>query len=364
MNEYRCWTEVSLGALARNYRRLREAAAGAEMVCVVKADAYRHGARAVASRLEEEGARWFAVANAAEGAALRLDGLSGRILVLGENLDFELASLFEHRLTPVIHDLAGIAALNAGAESRGAVLPVHLKIDSGLGRLGCKASTAQIEAAFRAAPRLRLEGLMTHLATTAERMTAQAGEQLAVFEGVTAELDALGVAAGWRHLAATTPLIHGHAATFATMVRPGLGLYGYPAAALEPALSWKARVLLVKEIAPGEPVGYGARWRAQRASRIAVLPCGYADGIPHRLVAQAHVLLNGCPAPLRGAVSMDLISVDVTDCPPVAPGDVATIIGTDGALRVTAEDWAAWSETIPYVVLCAIGPRVGRIYAR
>lgn len=362
MTQYRCWTEVSLGAIERNYRQLSQSAAGSELLCVVKADAYRHGAAAVAACLEQNGARWFGVANAAEGAALRAAGISGEILILGELCEFEYDSLFEHRLTPVVHDLARVPELDRRAGTRGVTWPVHVKVDSGMGRLGCKATAREISEAFAKAAHLRLEGLMSHLATTAEEITPQTRDQLARFDRMAAELAALGAAPLWRHLSATIPIVHRHSEAFATMVRPGLGLYGYPAPALEPALSWKARVLLVKEIAPGEPVGYGAKWRAERPSRIAVLSCGYADGVPHRLVRQAHVLVNGCPAPLRGAVSMDLISVDVTGCPAVVPGDIAILIGAGGGLSVTAQDWAEWSGTIPYVILCGIGPRVGRIY--
>jgi alanine racemase len=362
MTEYRCWTEVSLGAIERNYRRLSQTAAGSELLCVVKADAYRHGAPAVAARLEQKGARWFGVANAAEGAALRAAGIAGEILILGELCEFEYESVFEHRLTPVVHDLARLPELDRRAGARGVVWPVHVKVDSGMGRLGCKSTPREIAGAFGQATHLRLEGLMSHLATTAEEITPQARDQLACFGRMAAELAALGAAPRWRHLSATIPIVHRHSETFATMVRPGLGLYGYPTPALEPALSWKARVLLVKQIAPGEPVGYGALWRAERPSRIAVLPCGYADGIPHRLIRQAHVLVNGCPATLCGAVSMDLISVDVTGCPAVAPGDIAILIGASGGLALTAQDWAEWAGTIPYVIMCGIGPRVGRIY--
>jgi len=364
MIEHRCWTEISLGSIAYNYLRLREAAAGAEVVCVVKADAYRHGANEVAARLEAEGARWFAVANTAEGVALRQAGVLGEILVLGGILDFEFAPLFTHRLTPVVHDPLSLLDLDRQASARGSVWPFHLKIDTGMGRMGSQASAAVLAEAVRAASHLRLDGIMSHLATTGEQVTLQTRGQLDVFERITAELAALGIAPSLRHAAATLPLVHhdSHSAAFKNMVRPGLGLYGYPASHLKPALSWKSRVVLVKQIPAGEPVGYGARWRADRPSRLAVVACGYADGVPHRLRNDAYVLLSGGPAPIRGAVSMDLLTVDATDAPRVEPGDVATLIGSDGGMSITAEHWSEWSATIPYVILCGIGQRVGRVY--
>lgn len=362
MTEYRCWTEISLGALARNFHFVKSAAGGAEVVCVVKADAYRHGASEVAAHLQSRGARWFAVANAAEGTALRESGVSGEILLLGGLLDFEYDPLFASRLTPVIHDPAGLNELDIQAARRGTTLPFHLKIDSGMGRMGSKASAEAIASAILQAPHLRLEGLMSHLATTAEEITPQTRDQLDSFERMTGTLAALGIQPRWRHIAASLPVVHRHSEAQASMVRPGLALYGYPSSHVEPPLSWKTRVLMVKHLDAGEPVGYGARWRAERPSRIAVLACGYADGIPHRLDTSAHVLIHGRRAPLRGAVSMDLLTVDVTDCPPVQPGDVAILLGSDGPAKITAEDWAAWAGTIPYVILCGISRRVGRLY--
>lgn len=357
----RCWVEISLDRVARNYRRLRDAA-GTEVLCVVKADAYGHGAAPVAQRLEGEGAAAFAVATASEGASLRASGIRGGILILGGILDFEFGAMFEHRLTPVVHDVERLAVLNRQAAGRGETWPLHFKIDSGMGRMGSNAEAEEIAAAIGACPNLRLEGVLSHLATTAEEMTPQTRMQYQRFESALAKLAALGVAAPAVHAAATVPVIHGHAAPHANLVRPGLALYGYPASRMAPALSWKTRILLIKEIQPGEPVGYGARWRATRPSSIAVIACGYADGIPHRLIEPAEVLIRGCRAPVVGAVSMDVLTVDVTDCPAAELHDVATLIGEDGGHSITAEDWARWAGTIPYVILCSISKRVQRVY--
>jgi alanine racemase len=294
--------------------------------------------------------------------ALRDSGVRGEILVLGEVLDFEYDALFRGHMTPVMHDPARIPALDRQAALRGLTLPFHLKVDSGMGRMGSRADAGTLASAIHAAPHLRCEGLMSHLATTADEVTAQTRAQLDCFEKIASSLASLGVQPRWRHIAASLPLLHGHSEAFQTMVRPGLALYGYPSSYMEPALSWKSRIVMVKQVLPGEPVGYGARWKALRPSLIAVLACGYADGIPHRLDHAAEVLIHGRRAPVRGAVSMDLLTVDVTDCPPARPGDVATIVGSDGAESVNAEDWAAWAGTIPYVILCSVSRRVDRVY--
>lgn len=357
----RCWVEISLESIARNYRRLRELA-GTEVVCVVKADAYGHGAARVALRLEREGAERFAVATVAEGVELRASGVTGGILVLGGILDFEYESVFENRLTPVMHDVNRVAELNRQAAARGEVLAFHFKIDSGMGRMGSTATAEEIAGAIRGCDNLKLEGLMSHLATTGEEITPQTREQFQRFESTLAKLAALGITAPAIHACASVPVVHGQAAPRANLARPGLALYGYPSCHVEPALSWKSRILLVKEIQPGEPVGYSARWRAPRFSRIAVVACGYADGIPHRLLEPAEVLIRGCRVPVVGAVSMDLLTVDVTDCPEATLHDAVTLIGSDGAHSLTAEDWARWAGTIPYVILCSISKRVQRVY--
>ncbi len=370
---YRTWVEISLSQIAANYRALCEVAGpGVAVVPVVKADAYRHGALPVATRLQAEGAAWMAVSNSAEGVQLRLGGVSAGILVMGDFAPFERESLAAANLTPVIHSLTRLREYDAFARGRGAVLPYHLKIDTGMGRLGTRASASAILEAIHGASSLRLEGLMTHFASPSDFASSQTAGQVAAFEAVCGALAAQGVRPPLLHLSSSAPVAFGLRHAFGSMVRPGLALYGYvsppvgpaPPVVVEvkPALAWRACVLEIKELAPGDPIGYGARWRASRPSRIAVVAAGYADGVPHSLSNRGHALAAGRLVPLVGAVSMDLLTLEVTSCPELCPGAAVTLIGQDGDARYDAEDMAREAGIISYAVLCGIGHRVARVY--
>lgn len=370
---HRTWAEISLAQIAANYRQLRDAAGHNVAVApVVKADAYRHGALAVASRLAAEGAPWLAVSNSSEGVALRDALISTPILVMGDFLDFERDALASSQLTPVIHSLHRLAAYDDFARTRGFVLPYHLKIDTGMGRLGTRASLPEILDAVRAASHLRLEGLMTHFASASDFSSPQTASQITAFESAAAAFRKAGICPPLLHLSSSAPVAFGMTNAFGTMVRPGLALYGYvtppigPAPPLavdvRPALQWKARILAINELAAGATVGYSASWRAQRPSRIAVVAAGYADGVPHTLSNRGHVIAAGRLAPIVGAVSMDLITIDVTDAPSAAVGDPVSLIGQEGDLRYDAEDLAREAGIISYAVLCGIGNRVARVF--
>jgi len=370
--ELRCWAEISLARVAANWRELRRAAQGAEVCAVVKANAYGHGAVAVARTLEREGAAWFAVSNAAEGAELRRAGLGGRILVMGGFIGSEMDAFFEHSLTPAVHSIESLLALEQRAAALGRSLAVHWKLDSGMGRLGSREPAAGLAQACSLLRHLEVEGVMSHLAAAADFESGQNEEQFAAFEQTLAALAASGIRAPIVHLASSAPVCYGISRSFHRMVRTGLALYGYAPAArgaapplqvsLQPALTWKARIVEVKSIPAGAPVGYNALWRAPRDSRIAVAAAGYADGVPHTLAGRGHAVAGGQLAPIVGAVSMDVITVDVTACPPLSRGDVVTLIGEEGAARHDAADFAREAGVIPYVILCGIGNRVCRQY--
>jgi len=370
---YRSWVEVSRAQIAENYRAVRDAVgAGVEVMPVVKADAYRHGALEVSRVLEKEGARWLAVSNVDEGAALREAGIGTRILVMADFLPSEREGLFEHNLTPVLHSLADVRELNRLAERRGAPALYHLKVDSGMGRLGTRAEPAEIVATTTECPWTRLEGVMTHFASSADYTVSQTDEQASRFAGVCSALMDAGIRPAYIHLSSTIPVAYGRKLCWGTMVRPGHAIYGYVSPArgdapervveVKPALTWKASILAVKDIPEGALVGYGGMYRAARPMRIAVLAVGYADGIPHRLSNRGRVIADGKYAPMIGAVSMDVTTIDISQSPHLAVGDAVTLLGTEGEASIDAQQIARTAGTISYSVLCGIHARVKRLY--
>src|SRR5260370_5928859 len=299
---------------------------------VVKADAYRHGAIEVSRTLTAEGARWLAVSNVDEGAILREHGITARILVMADFLPVERTRLLDCTLTPVIHSLGDIREWDRMAGERGLAAPYHLKIDTGMGRLGACASAREILEAVEAARHAQLEGLMTHFASAANYPTSQTNEQIPAFTLVCDQLSRAGVNPALLHMSSSTPIVYGRRASWQRMVRPGHAIYGYvspiakgtPPQAIvnvKPALTWKYAVLAVKDLPAGALVGYGGMFQAPHPMRIAVLAAGYADGIPHRLSNKRRVIVKGHFAPIIGAVSIDLTTIDVTTCPPVEVGD-------------------------------------------
>jgi alanine racemase len=359
----RSWVEVSLGTIRANYRAVRDVVKDvAEIMPVVKADAYRHGAVAVSHALEAEGAPWLAVSNIEEGAALRQAGVRARILVMADFLPTDREALGEFGLTPVIHSLSDIPLARS---------PYHLKIDSGMGRLGTRAAPEEIVRAVGAGG-AKLEGLMTHFASAGNYSSPQTLEQIERFERVICALREAGLAPRYIHSSATIPVAYGRRGAWGNLVRPGHAIYGYvspargpaPAAvlAVKPALTWKASVLAVKELEAGALIGYGGMQRAERPMRIAVLAAGYADGIPHRLSNRGSVIVKGKLAPIVGAVSMDLTTIDVTGCPEIHTGDAATLLGAEGDAAIDAQQMARIAGTISYSVLCGISARVKRVF--
>lgn len=358
----RSWIEVSRRRLRENFRAIRAlVGAGVEVMPVVKADAYRHGAVEVSRLLEAEGARWLAVSNVEEGVVLREAGIAARILVMADFLPEERSALQEFHLTPVIHTLGDV---------RAATVPYHLKIDSGMGRLGTRASVEEIVTAVRSV-RAPLEGLMTHFASAANYESRQTEEQMARFAEVLDALTIAGLEPAFIHQASTISVAYRRERAWGNLVRPGHAIYGYVSPAkgtalraleVHPALSWKATVLAVKDLETGAPIGYGAIHRATRPTRIAVLAAGYADGIPHRLSNRGKVIAQGQFVPILGAVSMDLTTIDATPCPALKVGDAVTLLGSEGGVSIDAQQMARWAGTISYSVLCGISARVKRVY--
>lgn len=370
---FRSWVEISRSQIADNYRAIQRVVGDAVAVMpVVKADAYRHGAIEVSRVLVDNGAQWLAVSNVEEGVALRAAGIPVRILVTADFLPVGRAALCEHRLTPVIHELGQIADLNELGVSRSEQMPFHLKIDTGMSRLGTRAAASDIAAALNANPCIQLEGLMTHFASVSNFTTMQTDEQIARFFEIVEDLREIGITAPYIHLSSTGGIAYRRSETWGNMVRPGLGIYGYVSAmrgaghsnqlTVRPVMRWKAAVLAVKEIPKDALVGYEATFQAPETMRIAILAVGYADGIPHRLSNSGHVLVGGKPARIVGAVSMDLTTIDVTHCPEVQIGQAVTILGSEGEFTISAQDIACQAGTISYSVLCGISSRVKRVY--
>jgi alanine racemase len=370
---FRSWVEVSRRQIAENFRAVREVVGpGVEIAPVVKADAYRHGAVEVSRVLMNEGARWLCVSSVDEGCTIRESGIAARILVMADFLPSERAALVEYQLTPVLHALADIAELNRMAAEREQPLAYHLKVDSGMGRLGTRASASEIVEAVSANRWARLEGLMTHFASAADYTSTQTGDQLRRFRSVCDGICGAGIRVDFVHLSSTIPVAYCRKEAWATMVRPGHAIYGYvspprgtaPSRVLnvKPALTWKAAILAVKDIPEGALVGYGGIYRAARPMRIAVLAAGYADGIPHRLSNRGRVIAGGKLAPIVGAVSMDLTTIDVSHSPELRAGDAVTLLGSEGGLSIDAQQIARTAGTISYSVLCGIHARVKRIY--
>lgn len=371
--ELRTWVEISRAQIARNYRAVCELVGPAvEVVAVVKADAYGHGAIEVARVLEAEGARWLAVSTVEEGVTLRQAGIRARILVMADNLPFTRQALLDWRLTPVIHSLSDLKELDHWLDARNAELPYHLKADTGMGRLGVLERAEEIATAVLAARRLRLEGVMSHLASAADYGSPQTDQQIRRFNELLDSLGKAGIRPRFRHLASTIPIAYGRREAWYDMVRPGHALYGYvsptrgpaPPRLLDvrPALSWKARVLSVKTVPAGWSIGYGGMFQAPRPMRIGIVAVGYADGLPHRLSNRGQVIAAGRAVPILGAVSMDLTTIDLSDCPEIRPGDAITLIGTEGQASQDAQQLARLAGTISYDLLCGIRARVKRVY--
>lgn len=380
------WAEVRLSALAHNLRAIRRhinppparrGASQRKILAVVKANAYGHGAVPVAKALAEAGADWFGVTCTAEGAELRESGVRKPILLLTGFWPGEEQRLLEYRLTPAITRCEQLRYLErAAARAKRGPVGFHLKVDTGMNRLGI--TPADVECFARGladCPHLRLEGTFTHFASSEVFTTEQTEHQEKLFSSALERLRTLGIKPGIIHLA-NSAAVAARPRTWANMVRPGAVLYGYhqfydpperkaeveAELPLKPALSLRARLISLRNVPDGQGVGYNARFVARQPSRIGVLAAGYADGLLRRLGNRGRVIVCGRFAPLVGTISMDLAMVDVTGIEDVQVGDVATIYGADGGAAQYASDVAHDLGTVTSDLLCAVGPRVPRFY--
>jgi alanine racemase len=367
---------VSLSALGSNMRAVRAmlerdgapGRAAPAIIAVVKANAYGHGAAAVGLALEAAGAAMLACADIEEGVALRDAGVTIPILVFGALSVSHLEGVFTHGLTPTVSTPGAARALEAGAAARGVRLACHLKIDTGMNRLGFRHDNLRRTLpAVLQSPHLAFDAVYTHFASADEPESPFMDEQRARFEIATAALGALGARGLRRHAANSAALLR-DTRTWYDWVRPGLLLYGVvppPLAAADlglcPALSLRSRIVAVKGVRAGEAIGYGLRWKPDGPATIAIVPAGYADGLDTRASGRASVLIRGRRAPIVGSVCMDMISVDVTGRD-VSPGDEVVLIGRQDDEEITAREIAAEIGSIPWEVLCRLGSRVERLY--
>ncbi len=375
------WAEIDLGAIAHNVRELRRITRpSARLIAVVKADGYGHGAEAVARTALANGADMLAVARIDEGVQLRRAGFDAPILVMGPTFPGFTDRIIDYDLIQGVTSLAAARELAARALQRKTVIPVHIKVDSGMGRLGlvpdCGAPgrDARLPAveevrALSNLDGLRLEGIFTHFAAADETDKSFAELQLDIFRTFLDRLTQAGIDCGLRHAANSAAVIDLPRAHL-DAVRPGIALYGlYPSRAvdlrkveLRPALALKSRILQVKEVPAGFPVSYGMTWQAPCATRIATVATGYADGIQRRLSNRGRMLVHGVEAPIVGRVCMDLIMLDVGAVEDLAVGDEVVIIGRQGDAEISADTVADLLDTINYEVVFTNFARVPRRY--
>ncbi len=359
--------EVSLGALRENCRQARALVGPrVDVLAVVKADGYGHGAVPAARAFLDGGAAGLGVSIVAEGLELRRAGVDCQVVVLGGVFPGEEEAAVAHDLAAAVWSLEGGRALAAAARAAGRTAAVHLKVNTGMTRLGCEpAELPALGAALDADPHLRVVGVFSHFATADAVDSEAARVQRERFAAAVEALAAAGVRPPHVHLANSAAVLSEPAAHF-TMVRPGLMLYGYaPAphladrARLAPAMRLRTAVAQTRRVPAGTPVGYGATWAAARESTIATLPLGYGDGY-HRVASnRAAMQVRGRRVPVAGRVCMDHVMLDVTDAPGVTAGDPVTVFGPDG---VTADHVASWCDTIAYEILTSVGKRVPRRY--
>ncbi|MDX2243739.1 MAG: alanine racemase [Leptolyngbyaceae cyanobacterium bins.302] len=372
MRQERAWVEIDLDALAHNVRQVKRLLAPrTNLMAVVKADAYGHGAVTVAQEVLQAGATWLGVATIPEGIELREAGIEAPILLLGAtNTPEQIRAIAHWNLQPTLctPKQALVFAETMATRVNAAPLPVHLKLDTGMSRLGTswKAATEFAQLVHRL-PQLSIASIYSHLATAESLDRTIVHQQQQRFEQAISEIRQAGITPPRLHLAnsagtLTDPALH------YDLVRVGLALYGlYPAThlksvlSLKPVLQVKARITQVKTIEAGTGVSYGHRFVADRAMQIAVVAIGYADGIPRNLSNQMQVLIQGQPVPQIGAITMDQIMLDVSRVPHLQEGDVVTLLGQDGKQTISADDWANSLNTISWEILCSFKHRLPRV---
>ena len=369
--------EIDIAALQNNYQNIQETVGQqVRVMAVVKSDAYGHGLIECARAIYLVGGRTFGVAEVWEGIALRRANLSGEIVILLGGSSESYGEIINHKLTPVVYDVDFITGLSDEAAGKNSQVKVHLKVDVGMGRLGIlPAEVESYVSLIKRLPNISLSGILSHFPLADEAGASEkTREQVSDFKNILAGLHINEMGTVIAHIANSAALIY-FPGTRLDMIRPGISLYGYypdasparaktaaPMLQLQPVMSFKTRVVQVKELDPGCGISYGHTFVTRRKSRIAVLPVGYADGYLRKLSNRAEVLIGGRRAPVCGRVCMNATMVDITDLPPVHAGDEVVLLGHQGDAVITADEIAEWMDTISYEVLCLLGTFNERFY--
>ncbi len=365
----RVWATVDLDRVAANLAVLREAAGDARIMAVLKADAYGHGAVAVAGRLLEEGIHMIGVGDSTEAIELREAGIVAPVLILGAIVAGEAPMVVAYDIATCLHSIERAKHIDLEAKRQNRLARVHLMVDTGMGRLGVTAAAApELARVIAGLDNLKLEGVATHYASAASPIPIQLEEQYRRFTDVLSAIRSEGIDPGLVHASNTACLFSPLTEHF-DMVRLGIGLLGLDPGNLDerldilsPALSLRTQIIFLKDFPEGFPIGYYRTWVTRRPTRIATLPIGYNDGLSWNLGNRARVLVRGQRARIVGAVSMDYTTIDVGHIRGASVGDVVTIIGRDGDEEIRTEDMAGTARTIPYEVTCRLSRRVVRIY--
>ncbi len=378
------WAEVSLATLRQNFRVVQKHVGSSVTVCaVVKADAYGHGAVDCSRALEAEGARWLGVTSLDEAIPLREAGVHANILLMTGFWRGEETEIVRLKLTPTVWEPWHIESLEVAAASLGVGRhPVHLKVDTGMGRLGVSLEELPtVLAVIKSSPHLALDGLSTHLASSEVMDAPSVGEQVSAFEAARRIVRAAGLEPNFVHMANTGAVISRRETWLSTngnsMVRPGVALYGYYLPfqragrevsggtlrlPVKPILTWRTRILSLRNVGANQALGYNATYVTKAATHIAVLPVGYADGYNRQLSNRGRVIVRDHYAPIVGSISMDLTLADVTGIPSVSVGDEVILLGSSDGLSVDALEHARLANGSPYEILCNISKRVPRRY--
>jgi len=364
--------KIHLESLKENFLQIRQYLSPATKILpIIKADAYGHGAIRVAQTLASLDIFGFGVTSIPEGVRLRDHDIHTPIIIMGPLLAHHIQDIIHYQFTPVISHPAILQQLLTELPSHKQPFPIHLKVDTGLHRLGFEAEEALslLSSLSPSASPVSIQGLLTHFADADNPDPSLTNQQLQQFQTFTQLVQTQGIHVPIYHMANSAGILF-HPQSHLGMVRPGIMLYGYTPGheitsspiELQPVMYASTYIAHLRSLGPGEVVGYNALFRTRRLSQIAVLPIGYTHGFQRRLTGTGHVLIQGIPAPIIGKICMDMMMVDVTDIPHPTIGEEVMLLGKQGEKEITAQDYAMWLDTIPYEILCGIGGKADRTY--